>query len=802
MACCVVAAGVYVALNSFYDKTKFDVSSSVVIGLPEPDHNFKYESVSSLTLEVSGMTCSSCVSSIESEISKMPGVTAVKVSLLMETCTIAYDPALIIDLNQLQKAIEDIGFEARAHSGDPQSGSLHEQRKLEQLKKIYSKFVLSGVLAALTWIFKTLSRAQFLIELQNFFLILSLILASISQFYIGPTFYKPTWNTIKNRKPFTMDTLVALSTTFTYVISFTYLVDFYLDSGKLKEEYLDNFCFDLSSGILFVILGGKYYESLGKLKLSSNLSNLNSLLPESALLLKKDGSAVQVPCSVIKKDDFVIVRPGSKIPIDGTVKSGVSLIDELCITGEPTPVRKEPESTVLAGTYNKTATITVQANSPIQDSKISQLFTIISDTSVVKGTVVNYIQSTINIFVPTIIILSLLTYSYWMFMSEGESDLSASQYARMRALAVITIACPCALGLAVPAAITQGMNYASSKGCYIRGSGLDILMQIVNKKKGSKAFVLFDKTGTLTTRDITLTDFRYKKNNTHIDKSLFWKLVESAESYEEHPIAKTIVDYSQSKISELEEVKAKNPHCIEFQYLPSKGVDCQVLYDNKNYEVKIGNHYILPDAYKSKKSTSDLYFIINNELYAECKLVNTVRSESEILLQYLSEEGYEVGLITGDRSDAAIGICSKLGIKNYWFECTPEDKLNITKNIKRDFDMPVIMVGDGMNDAAALTEADLGISLSTAHQLSIDSSEIVLMKDNLLSIIDMLRISVLTKRKMMFNIWVCILYNVIMIPLAMGVFTRWNISISPQWSSTLMSFNSVFVLASSLLLGR
>ena len=797
MACCVVAAGVYVALNSFYDKTKFDVSSNVVIGLPEPDHKFPYEAVKSVTMEVSGMTCSSCVSSIEDRINAIAGVTGVKVSLLLETCIIAYDPGMVANLDEFKEAIEEIGFEASFAKENRQQKS-HEQRKLELLKKTYSFFVLAGVLAASTWVSKLLSRVAFLIDIRPFFIVLSVLLASVAQFYIGPIFYKPTWNTIKNRKPFTMDTLVALSTTLTYIISFTYVVDFFLEtSTTLKEAYLDNLCFDLSSGILFVILGGKYYENLGKLKLLSNLSNLKKLLPESALRVNEDNSVVQIPCSVLKKGDMVLVRPGTKVPIDGQVVKGASFVDELCITGEPTPVRKEPNSIVIAGTYNKTSTLTVITTDAVQDSKLAHLFSFIGDTSTTKSRLTDYIQQTVNFFVPSIIVLSILTYVYWMYVSDVDSQLLGLQYARLRALAVVTVACPCALGLAVPAAITQGMNYASVKGCYVRGSGLDILMRISGIKNRTRAFVLFDKTGTLTSRNVVISDFRFKKKMNSI---LFWKLIIAAESFEDHPIAYTIVEYGQKQLAKLEDTESSDPNCVEFQYIPAKGIECQVTKDSRSYEIKVGNANILPDS--SLRTSSDLWFLVDGEVIAECNLINPIRPESEVLLKYLSENNFEYGVVSGDRNEATARLCKKLGITNFWGECTPEDKFKVTRRIQEEYGLPVVMIGDGMNDAAALTQADLGVSLSAAHQLSIDSSEIVLMNDDLLSLIDLLRISVLTKLKMMFNIWVCIIYNIVMVPLAMGFFTPWGVSISPQWSSTLMSFNSVFVLVNSLRIGR
>lgn len=768
MACCLLAAGLYAYLNKFQEKTRFDISDHVVRGLPEPDIAYGYHNIHTGTIIVGGMTCVACSTAVEDAVMDVPGVSACNVSVMEGLVTYVYDPVVFEKSHvKVKKAIEDAGFDAELLA---QHQRQREDDQVQGLLKGYNQTMECGLYALVVYGCEKLC----LLPVKSFrwFILVAAILAIACQYRHGRRFYKPTWASIKHRRAFTMDALVSLSTTVALILSLSFTVD-YLKTGS--KGILENISFELSTGTILVISTGKHFEDLSKLKLNSQMATLQNLLPRSTLL-RRGSQIIHIPCSIIKENDLLVVMPGLKIPADGVILEGETYIDELPLTGEPMAVKKTVGDHVSAGTHNTTKSILIKATCELRSSVVSKLHSLASREQAPKDFRMKLITQFVCFFTPTIAVLSCLTFFYWYSVDP--------LYARLRALSVITIACPCALGLAIPATLTRGINVAAKKGLFVRGGGMNILMEILKNKK--KATIMFDKTGTLTSREVVVSEFHFNKGWETSQLPLFWQLLYSAETGEEHPIAITLCTFAKKELESLG-TDQQTLATLDFGRI-SGGVSCTVRDKDQAYHMKISNEGIT-----TKK---DLFFYVNGYEVASCNVKTSVREDTQETLRFLSESGFNIFVATGDKKEPTVTLCKSLGVKDYEFACTPERKHELVLQLKKRG--PVIVIGDGMNDAGALIEADLAISLAAAHQLSVESAHVILMKDKLTSICELFRIAKQSEKISRINIWCCVLYNMIMIPLAMGILSTYGIWISPAWSTTLMSVSSGLVLSNSL----
>lgn len=767
MACCFLAAGLYAYLNKFQEKTSLDISDHVVRGLPEPDTGFGYHNIHTGTIIVRGMTCVACSAAVEEAVMAVAGISACNVSVMDGLVTYVYDP-VVFEKNhsKVKDAIEDAGFDAEL-LGKQKNQNTDSQ--VDGVRKGYDQTMECGFYALGAYGCEKLCLLPF--KSFRWFILVAAALAIICQFRQGVRFYRPTWASIKHRRGFTMDALVSLSTTLALILSLTFTIDYLRTNNR---DALKNISFELSTGTILVISTGKHFEELSKLKLNSQMATLLNLLPRSTLL-RRGTDVVHIPCSIIKENDLLVVMPGLKIPADGIIIEGDSYVDELPITGEPMAVRKNTGDHVLAGTYNTKKSIVIKATCEVGSSVVMKLHSLASRDQTPKNYKMKLINRFVSIFTPAIAILSCLTFCYWYTFDP--------QFARLRALSVITIACPCALGLAIPATITRGINIAAKKGVFVRGGGMNMLMDILRSKK--KATIMFDKTGTLTSREVVVSQFWFNQTCA-FDLPTFWKLVYSTEIGDEHPVANTLCAFAKKELGSLGAGIETLP-VLNFCHI-SGGISCIVEDKDHTYQVKICN--------QGTESQKDLFFYINGFEVASCNVNTSIRDDSIATIRFLKENGCDVFVATGDRQDPTVALCNSLCVKDYEFSCTPERKYELVSDLKKRG--PVIMIGDGMNDAGAMIEADLAISLATAHQLSVESAHIILMKDQLKSICELFGIAKQSNMISRINIWSCIVYNIIMIPLAMGVFSQYGICISPAWSTTLMSISSALVLSNSL----
>lgn len=767
MACCIVAAGVYVALNSLRQNVQFDISNRQIQGLPEPDKFYPYSDVSSASFRVEGITCAACTSSVEQLVGELNGVMSSRVSLLSSILVVAFDP-IYISPAQISDALEEKGFPNQCLN---EQQLTEREDEVDRLSTLYYNVINCAVLVIVTYVLQKLIVVTSDTGVQAIFLFFLVLTGSACQFHYGWHFYQATWNSIYFGRKLTMEALVAISTSWTFGISIWCVKDI-LTKGN--DGLYHPLSFDLSTGTICTILAGKYSERLATMKLKSNLASLSGILPKSAIIAKANGNMVEVSCSVIKKGDLVVVRPGSKFPVDGVVSGGSSYVDQLAITGEPLPCKKVIGNSVLAGTLNCGSSLTVISSGSADESTLSKLYKLTTESENCSSGSHPLFDVIISIFVPTILVIAFGTFLYW---NQYSSDL-----ARLHSLSVVTVACPCPLGLASPAAIARGLNMATKKGCFIRDSGLTKLAKLLNKG-GKRGVVFLDKTGTITTRNSEVCNVEYY---TKFPKQTVWKIVRSIELFENHPIASVLSSYAGQELGD--ETSGEALKTLNFKHITGSGVLCEVLLNKESYEVFIGNRNW------DSKTGKDIYISIRDRCVASCDISTRLRSKVKDFVFSLKSRGFEVGILTGDKKEKAEAIAIALDIQNeLHFACSPKDKLRVIQNTRK-CGIPVIMIGDGLNDSGALIAADLSVSLGTAHQLCIDSSLVVLTDDNLMTLIEIMDIATQVEYKIIFNILFCVIYNATMIPFAMGVLSSFGLYLSPVWAVTCMSLSSVFVL--------
>lgn len=771
MACCIVAVGLSLILHRFGNATKIDPNNYLVEGLPEADADFSYNNVHSQTLRVTGMTCSSCTAMVESAALDVAGVTACRVSLFESSVVYTYDPTIFNQHSDVVDAISRTGYDAILEKPKYETAD----HNVEQATKSYQQTIECLIYAVVTF------GAEKLCVLglpgRKQLLTIAACAAVICQWKKGTRFYLATWYSLRHRHPLTMDALVGFSTTFALLLSLSFYVEFLRFD---TPESLANIAFEISTGTLLVITVGKHLEEVTKIRLNSNILSLQTLLPRSTIMLRGEKS-IHVCCSVIKEGDTLMVMPGMKFPCDGTVTKGQTFVDELVLTGEPLPVKKHIGSYVLAGTLNKYLSVEISARGPITGSAISKLCSLTDGPTPI--TVLDpHSAKSLKYFIPGTILFSVCTLLYW-----SQFDVVK---ARMRALAVVSVACPCALGLAMPAALVRGMNVAATKGIFIRGSGLTKLLNILREKSNKPPVFVFDKTGTLTTREVNISEFKWLTEVSTELKIKFFSAVYSIEHTVEHPIAAKVAQFAFKNLKELN--SSAQPYPINNFQLIEGGISCEVNLPEGPTSIRVSNDSMT----LTNNTDGELFFVLNNMELAKCKIETLVRQEAKSVLEKLQKEGYRVLVASGDLEFRTASLSRNLLISENHSNLTPQDKAQLVSDLSEK--NLVIMIGDGLNDLDAFKKSSLAIAVVSAHQLAVDSADIVFMNDSLSLIEEVLQLGLVTERVRALSVRCCIAYNVLMIPIAMGCLSSFGINISPYYSSVFMSMSTLVVLVNCL----
>jgi Cu+-exporting ATPase len=735
-------------------------------------------------LQIQGMTCASCVRRVEKALAAVPGVLEANVNLATEKATIRFTGG---DVAALESAVRKAGYEV-IHPRE-QTDAVEHDHKVEEARELIRSLAFAAVLTlplfALemgshfippvhTWIMDTIGMAA------NRYL--QFVLASLVLFGPGLRFFRKGVPNLLRWTP-DMNSLVVLGTSaawgYSVVATFFWGV---LPAGTVNVYY------EAAAVIVTLILLGRYLEARAKGKTSQAIKHLVGLQPKTAFV-QRNGDFVEIPIADVRLGEIVRIRPGEKIPVDGVVLDGDSYVDESMITGEPVPVKKVQGAEVVGGTINQTGSFTFRATKVGGDTLLAQIIRMVEAAQGSKLPIQALVDRVTGWFVPVVIAAALATFLAWLTF--GPSP--ALSFALVNAVAVLIIACPCAMGLATPTSIMVGTGRAAEAGILFRkGEALQSLRDV--------CIVALDKTGTLTRGKPELTDFDVADG---FDRAEVLRLVASVEARSEHPIATAIVTGAKAEGIALGDV-------TDFVADPGSGVsgsvDGRMVLVGADRALQAAGIDVSAFAAKAEKlgalGRSPLYAAIDGRLAAVIAVADPIKETTPKAIQALHALGLKVAMITGDNAHTARAVASQLGIDEVVAEVLPGGKVDALKRL-REGDRKIAFVGDGIKDAPALTEADVGIAVGTGTDIAIESADVVLMTGDLAGVPRAIALSQATIRNIKENLFWAFAYNVVLIPVAAGVLYPVNGTLlSPIFAAAAMGMSSVFVLANALRLRR
>ncbi len=721
------------------------------------------------TIQITGMHCASCVTVLTRALQKVDGVQNAVVNYSTEKAAVDFDLAKTNE-QALIAAIKSKGYSAIVAEGKDQPKIAEISRKKE-IKKLKSQALISTIFAL-----PIVITAMFLMDLmipgKDYLLWL---LATPIQFYIGRSFYKGAWAALKNRSG-NMDLLIAIGTSTAYFYS-AYV--FFLGTGG-------DLYFEASAVIITLVIVGKYLEAVAKGKTSEAISALMKTGAKTATILK-DGKEIQIPVDDVKVNDVIVVKPGQKIPVDGIIVDGHSSVDESMITGESIPVEKKKDDSVIGSTLNKQGNFTFKATKVGAETTLAKIVKLIEDAQTQKAPIQRFADSVSAYFVPLVLYLALITFTVWFSFAHAPVS-----FALITTVAVLVIACPCALGLATPTAIMVGTGKGAKHGILIKGGQA---LETAHKVK----YVIFDKTGTITKGQPMVTDILLENG---IAETELLAIAGSIEKKSEHPLAEAI-------FRKAESLNYTPRTVTSFKALTGRGVEASL--GSKRYY--IGNPRLIEELKISLSKWKDnlsrleeegkTVMVVANEksILGLIAVADEIKEDSPRAIRELKKMKITPYMITGDNARTAKAIAQKVGIEKFFAEVLPEDKAKYVQQLQRAG--KVAMVGDGINDAPALARADIGIAMGSGTDVAMETGNVVLMKNNLMDVPRAIKLSRFTMSKIKQNMFWALFYNVMGIPLAAGVlypFTGWLLN--PVIAGAAMALSSVSVVANSLLLKR
>jgi len=722
-----------------------------------------------IDISIEGMHCQSCVVLVERSLNKLNGVQSASVNLTTEKASVSYDP-LKIKEKDIIDAIVKRNYKATLIQGKLGFDKEAKKRK-EEINKLKSLFYFSLVFAIPTFIMGMVFM-WIGIEIPYGGYILW-ALATPVQFIAGAQFYRGTLVALKNKSA-NMDTLIAMGTSAAYFFS-VYVVLFSSGSGQY---------FEASAVLITLVVMGRYLEAIAKGKTSEAIKKLMRLSPKIAIVIRNK-KEIKIPVDDVRVGDIIIVKPGERIPVDGVIIEGRSSINESMITGESIPVEKKKGDKVIGSTINKHGSFKFRTEKIGADATLSQIIKLIEDAQSKKAPIQRFADVVSAYFVPIVIVIAIVTFFVWYSVLAKEFS-----FALIAAIAVLVIACPCALGLATPTAIMVGTGKGAKKGILIKGGDS---LETAHKLKN----VIFDKTGTITKGIPSVTDIISLNKNS---KEKLLQIAASIEKQSEHSLADAIV-------KKAEERKIKLKKISGFNAIPGYGVVAKI--ENRKYY--FGNLKLMK---KFKINISGIQEQINNleeggktvmilasEKKAECAIAvaDTIKETSKAAIRALQKMKIRVFMITGDNERTAKAIAKQVGINHVFAEVLPQDKANYVKKLQKKG--KVAMIGDGINDAPALAQADIGIAMGSGTDVAMETGNIVLMRNDLRDVPRAIKLSKMTMAKIRQNMFWALFYNSLGVPIAAGVlysYTGWLLN--PMIAGAAMALSSVSVVSNSLLL--
>jgi Cu+-exporting ATPase len=735
------------------------------------------------SFKIEGMSCASCAKAVERAAQKLDGVTEASVNFATGELSLNYESSKF-KFTELKKVIEKAGYRIIEKSGEVDN----EQQRQREMSLIWRKFLLA-VIFAVPLLFLAMGHMlgeiigfqtprfmdpnfnPLLFAGVQFLLTLPIIIA-------GHKFFTSGYKSLFRGNP-NMDSLIAMGTSAAFLYGTFALLK--IATGHL--HYVNNLYFEAAGVIITLILLGKYLEALTKGKTSEVIKKLIGLTPQTATVIR-DRKEIVVPIEEVKEGDILVVKPGEKIPVDGEVTEGLTSVDESMLTGESLPVEKQPGSIIISGSINKYGTVKYKALRVGKDTVLAQIIRLVENAQSTKAPIARLADIISGYFVPTVIGLAIIAALAWRFIGGESTAFSLTIF-----ISVLIIACPCALGLATPTAIMVGTGRGAEHGVLIKsGAALEMAHRA--------EIIILDKTGTITEGKPKVTDIVVSEGISPRD---LLKLAASAEKRSEHPLGEAIVVRAEEEGLTLEGVDS-------FKALPGRGIEAKI----GGTDILLGNRTLMAErslALKDLETTAlklagegktPMYIAASNQVMGIIAVADTVKKNSRRAIAKLQQMGLEVAMLTGDNVQTAEAIAAQVGIERVIAEVLPADKVAEVKKLQEE-GYKVAMVGDGINDAPALVQADIGIAIGSGTDIAIESADIILMKSDLLDVPAAIQLSKKTIRNIKQNLFWAFGYNTVLIPVAMGILHIFEGPLlNPMLAAAAMSFSSISVLLNAL----
>ncbi|WP_026394696.1 heavy metal translocating P-type ATPase [Acetobacterium malicum] len=748
-----------------------------------------------IQFNINGMTCTACASAIERKVGQINGVESAVINFSNEKLVVQHDPDLA-PASLIISTIVALGYGAEladqnkaARINKKETGKPGYQSQIDEVKfRLIGSLIFTLPLVYLAMgPMIGLPIPIFLAGEQNILInALTQMLLTLPVIYMCRHFYINGFKALAKRIP-NMDSLVAVGTSASFiygvVVLFILAYGFSYDNMQLIHHYSHELYFESTTVILVLITLGKFLETKAKGKTSQAIEKLIALVPENARVLRND-TEVEITIDEVRIDDIVIIRPGERIPVDGEIMNGHSSVDESLLTGESLPVEKSVGDFVISGSINKTGSFEFKATKIGEDTTLSKIIQLVEEAQSSKAPIARIADEISRYFVPAVMGISLLTFVIWMLLGYGLS------FALSAAISVLVISCPCALGLATPTAIMVGTGKGAEKGILFKnGPALEIL--------GKSHTVVFDKTGTLTIGSPSITDIILY--DSEIDQDELLKLTASLEKKSEHPLSEAIVSEAAARDLPLYEV-------THFDSLSGLGIHGQIA----TKEMLIGNiklmeqntistEHIMADYLQlSDSGKTPLLVSWDQSIKGIIGVADTIKENSSLAVSQLKAMGIQVYMLTGDNDRTAHAIGNMVNIENVVANVLPHEKSSMIKQLQSQGHQ-VIMVGDGINDAPALAQSDVGIAIGNGTDIAIESADVILMQNDLMNIVAAIQLSKATLRNIKQNLFWAFIYNVIGIPLAAGVlYIPFALKLNPMFAAAAMSLSSVSVVLNAL----
>lgn len=749
---------------------------------------------------ITGMSCAACQAHVEKAVGKVPGVESVSVSLLTNSMGVegsASSEAIV-------KAVEDAGYGAvvqGVEESQSSTNSLEAQEKALEDKEspVLKRRLVTSVVFLLVLMYFSMGHTMFHLPLPKFLdgnhigiTVIQMVLAAIVMF-INKKFFVGGWKSVRSGAP-SMDTLVAMGSMTSFLWSFYILMQMTrsVTDGDTKAVMagMHNLYFESAAMIVTLITVGKLLEALSKGRTTDALKSLMKLAPKTAVI-ERDGEETLVQIAEVKTGDVFVVRPGESIPVDGVIIEGGTAIDESALTGESVPVDKSIGDEVSAATINRTGFIRAKATRVGEDTTLSQIIKMVSDAAATKAPIAKIADRVSGVFVPIVIIIAVIVTLIWIFVGQPFG------YALARGIAVLVVSCPCALGLATPVAIMVGSGLGAKNGILFKtASSLE--------ETGRIQIVALDKTGTITKGEPTVTDIKPAEGVTAVQ---LLNIANALEARSEHPFALAITRYFEEK---KEDLKLSDVEIEAFEAISGKGIQAKLVGAESKGDLYAGSvKYIstLVEVADDIKTEADslaaqgktpLLFAGGGKLIGMIAVADTVKDDSRSAIAEMKRQGLKVVMITGDNERTARAIGDQAGVEYVASGVLPDGKENLIKELGKLG--KVAMVGDGINDAPALTRADVGIAIGAGADVAVDAADVVLMNSRLSDVSGAIRLSRATLRNIHENLFWAFFYNILLIPLAAGAYVHFmkGWSMNPMWGAAAMSLSSFCVCMNAL----